>query len=36
MWDYATEFGVATGEPGQRVADPDTLKALGLTPRPLP
>jgi endoglucanase len=32
-WDYATEFGVATGEPGQRVADVDTLKALGLTPR---
>ena len=33
MWDYATEFGVATGEPGQRVADTDTLKALGLAPR---
>jgi len=32
MWDYATEFGVATGEPGHRVADPDTLKALGLKP----
>jgi endoglucanase len=30
MWDYATEFGVATGQPGQRVADQDTLKALGL------
>ncbi|MEI6674763.1 MAG: cellulase family glycosylhydrolase [Verrucomicrobiota bacterium] len=33
MWDYATEFGVATGEPGQRVADKDTLKALGLPPQ---
>ena len=31
MWDYATEFGVATGKPGQRVPDTDTLKALGLT-----
>lgn len=35
MWDYATEFGVATGEPGARVADADTLRALGLSgPRP--
>ena len=33
MWDYATEFGVATGEPGRRVADLDTLKALGLSLR---
>ena len=31
MWDYATEFGAATGKPGQRVPDADTLKALGLT-----
>ena len=31
MWDYATEFGVATGPPGHRVPDRDTLKALGLT-----
>jgi hypothetical protein len=31
MWDYATCFGVVTGKPGQRVPDPDTLKALGLT-----
>ncbi|MEI8371777.1 MAG: cellulase family glycosylhydrolase [Planctomycetota bacterium] len=30
MWDYAGDFGVATGKPGQRVADADTLKALGL------
>jgi aryl-phospho-beta-D-glucosidase BglC (GH1 family) len=30
MWDYAGGFGVATGKPGQRAADPDTVKALGL------
>ena len=30
MWDYATDFGVATGKPGQRVPDAGTLKALGL------
>ena len=34
MWDYATEFGVATGKPGQRVPDAGTLKALGLTATP--
>ena len=34
MWDYATEFGVATGKPGQRVPDLDTLEALGLTASP--
>jgi len=32
MWDYAGGFGVATGKPGERVADPNTVKALGLTP----
>jgi len=31
MWDYAGDFSVATGKPGQRVVDADTLKALGLT-----
>jgi len=31
MWEYAGEFGVVTGEPGHRVPDPDTVKALGLT-----
>ncbi|MCX5682562.1 MAG: cellulase family glycosylhydrolase [Planctomycetota bacterium] len=31
MWDYAGGFSVATGKPGERVADPDTVKALGLT-----
>jgi aryl-phospho-beta-D-glucosidase BglC (GH1 family) len=31
MWDYAGAFGVATGEPGRRVPDADTVKALGLT-----
>ncbi|MBE3095899.1 MAG: cellulase family glycosylhydrolase [Planctomycetes bacterium] len=31
MWDYAGGFAVATGKPGERVADPDTVKALGLT-----
>ena len=30
MWDYAGSFGVVTGKPGQRVPDPDTVKALGL------
>jgi len=30
MWDYAGGFAVATGRPGERVADPDTVKALGL------
>ncbi len=34
MWDYAGDFGVATGKPGQRVADVNTLKALGLTTPP--
>jgi hypothetical protein len=32
MWDYASAFGVATGNPGQRVPDADTVKALGLAP----
>jgi len=32
MWDYATDFGVATGDPGHRVPDPATLRALGLPP----
>jgi len=32
MWDYAGGFAVATGEPGKRVADPETVKALGLAP----
>lgn len=31
MWDYAGAFGVATGKPGRRVPDADTVKALGLT-----
>jgi aryl-phospho-beta-D-glucosidase BglC (GH1 family) len=31
MWDYAGGFAVANGKPGERVADPDTVKALGLT-----
>jgi len=31
MWDYAGGFAVATGKPGERVADADTVKALGLT-----
>ena len=30
MWDYAGGFGVATGKPGERVPDGDTVKALGL------
>jgi endoglucanase len=35
MWDYAGGFAVAPGKPGQRKADPDTVKALGLTvPQP--
>jgi hypothetical protein len=32
MWDYAGGFSVATGQPGNRAADPETLKALGLAP----
>jgi len=32
MWDYAGGFGVATGKSGERVADPATIQALGLTP----
>jgi len=31
MWDYAGGFAVAPGKPGQRKADPDTVRALGLT-----
>jgi aryl-phospho-beta-D-glucosidase BglC (GH1 family) len=30
MWDYAGGFSVVTGPPGERVADSDTLRALGL------
>lgn len=30
MWDYAGGFAVATGKPGSRVPDPETVKALGL------
>ncbi len=30
MWDYAGGFAVAQGKPGARVADPDTVTALGL------
>ena len=30
MWDYAGGFSVATGGPGNRKADPETVKALGL------
>jgi len=32
MWDYAGGFSVATGQPGSRAADPETVKALGLAP----
>jgi aryl-phospho-beta-D-glucosidase BglC (GH1 family) len=32
MWDYASSFGVVTGQPGQRVPDAATVNALGLTP----
>ena len=31
MWDYAGAFGVVTGEPGCRVPDLQTVKALGLS-----
>jgi aryl-phospho-beta-D-glucosidase BglC (GH1 family) len=31
MWDYSGGFSVALGPPGHRTADPDTVKALGLT-----
>jgi len=30
MWDYSGGFGVVSGKPGQRTADPVTLGALGL------
>ena len=37
MWDYAGGFSVATGGPGERVPDPETVKALGLAmPAPGP
>jgi aryl-phospho-beta-D-glucosidase BglC (GH1 family) len=31
MWDYSGSFGVVTKKDGKAVADPDTVKALGLT-----
>lgn len=30
MWDYAEGFRAALGEPGERRADPNTVRALGL------
>ncbi|MBN1420601.1 MAG: cellulase family glycosylhydrolase [Planctomycetes bacterium] len=33
MWDYAGGFAVATGKPGSRVPDPQTVEALGLGPK---
>ena len=30
LWEYAGEFGIVTGEPGHRVPDAETVKALGL------
>ncbi|WP_187264922.1 glycoside hydrolase family 5 protein [Homoserinibacter sp. GY 40078] len=32
VWDYAGDFAVAPGLPGKRVADPEIVAAMGLTP----